>query len=128
MAQILTFNLETEKLTRIRMLAMRLGIFTRTVKPEDFGRTLAVLTGREKPDGSRQPVLPFSGEMLVIDGLEPEQFHGLLDGMRNVGARVALKAVITEQNLQWTPARLYRELAAEHEAIRRGRKTPDQKV
>ena len=119
MAQILMFNLDAGKCARIRVLAMGLGIFTVAVKPEDFGKTFAVLTGRETGRQAGQPVLPFAGEMLVMDELESNQFHCLLDGMRGMDAKVELKAVITEHNLQWTPAQLYRELCAERETIAR---------
>ena len=128
MGRILLFNVEKDKKARIRFLAMRLGIFTLEVQPEDFGKTLAAITGREKGDQAKRPVLPFSGEMLVMDELEPHQFHGLLDGMRSVGAGIALKAVVTEQNLIWTPAELYRELSAEHEAILQSRKNTAHRI
>ena len=119
MAQILLFNPAGEKLGKIRFLAMRLGIFTVEVPASDFGKTLAVLTGREDDNGAFLPALPFAGEMLVMDGLDSNQFHGLLDGLRREGAPIALKAVVTEQNLQWSAARLFMELSAEHAAMQR---------
>ena len=60
---------------------------------------------------------PFFGEMLVLDGLDSQQFHGLLNGMQMLQATVAYKAVTTEHNLSWTASRLFRELEAEHAAM-----------
>ena len=122
MAQVLLFNIPEEKRGRIFVLLLKLGAACRVVPPEDFGRTLGALTGRPgfaaPPEGEDAP--PFSGEMLVLDGLSRGQLDALLSGLRRTKATVALKAVVTEQNLQWTPAALYRELSAEHEAMHGG--------
>jgi len=52
-----------------------------------------------------------------MDDLNPNQFQGFLAGLKALQATVAYKAVTTEHNLSWTPVRLFRELAAEHEAL-----------
>ena len=118
MAQVLLFNIGEEKKKKIRFLLIKLGVACREVPPEDFGKTLAELTGREA--AAKESAEPFSGEMLVMDGLDSRRLQSLLDGLRRVKAPVALKAVVTEQNLEWTAARLYEELSAEHEAFKRG--------
>ena len=59
----------------------------------------------------------FTDEMLVLDDLSSDQFHGLLNGMQMLQATVTYKAVTTKHNLGWTPSRLFRELAAEHAAL-----------
>ena len=58
-----------------------------------------------------------------MHGLAPRQFHGLVDGLRQQGVIVPLKAVVTPHNIQWTSARLHRELSAGargHERKKRG--------
>ena len=119
MAQILLFNIGADKLRRIRPLALRLGLGCRCVAPEDQARTLGALCGRVEdiPADETDASPAFAGEMLVMDGLNSAQFHGLLDGLRRERAAVSLKAVVTETNLGWSAARLYRELSAEHEAM-----------
>lgn len=121
MAQILLFNIGADKLRRIRPLALRLGLGCRCVAPEDFSRPLGALCGREgfEAQAGEESAAPFTAEMLVMDGLSPAQFHGLLDGLRRERATIALKAVVTEANLAWAAARLQRELAAEHEAMKK---------
>lgn len=119
MAQILLFNIHGDKLRRIRPLALRLGLGCRCVAPEDYSKTLGALCGRADEDASdgAAETLTVGGEMLVMDELSSAQFHGLLDGLRRERAAVALKAVVTDTNLGWSAARLYRELSAEHEAM-----------
>lgn len=118
MAQVLLFNIGEEKKKKIRFLLTKLGVACREVSPEDFGKTLAELTGREA--AAAESAESVSGEMLVMDGLDSRRIQSLLDGLRNVKAPVALKAVVTEQNIKWTASRLYEELSAEHEALKRG--------
>ncbi len=126
MAQILLFNIPAPKAAVIRALAARLDVSCREIPPDRFGRPLGALTGRPGFPGASAEAA-FADEMLVMDGLGAPQFHGLLDGLRQSGAPVALKAVVTGQNLFWTPAQLARELSAEREALllqERGRSGP----
>ena len=120
MAQILLFNVAPEKRRKLLVLSLKLGAVCREVPPEDFGRPLAVLTGRAEASAGEPEAAPFSEEMLVLDGLRDDQLSALLAGLRRERATVALKAVVTEHNLDWTPAKLVRELAAEHAALHGG--------
>ena len=119
MAQVLLFNIGGEKRKKLRFLLLRLGLEARDVPPEEFSLPIGTLCGRpvaaDAEDGGEAP---FTGEMLVMDALSPTQFRGLLDGLRRSRAAVALKAVVTEHNQLWPAARLYRELTAEHEAMK----------
>jgi len=120
MAQALFFNISGEKRKKLHFLLLKLGIAGREIPEADFGRTLGELSGREGFSGEAEDVgETFTGEMLVMDGLNARQFNALLDGLRQARAQVALKAVITEENLGWSAARLYRELSAEHEAMQK---------
>ncbi len=123
MAQILLFNVAPEKRRKIFVLSLRLGAVCREVPPEDFGKPLAALTGRAEAPAAAPEAAPFSEEMLVLDGLRDDQLGALLAGLRRERATVALKAVVTERNLEWTPAALARELAAEHAALHGGGKS-----
>ena len=120
MAQVLLFNVGAEKKKKIRFLLVKLGAACREVPPGDFGKTLGELTGRGGAPAADEAAEPFSGEMLVMDGFDSTRLRALLDGLRRVKAPVALKAVVTEQNLLWSASRLHAELAAEHEAMKRG--------
>ncbi|MBQ4370704.1 MAG: DUF3783 domain-containing protein [Oscillospiraceae bacterium] len=120
MAQALLFNISGEKRKKIHFLLFKLGVAGREIPEADFGRSLGELSGREGFSAEAEDVgETFTGEMLVMDGLNARQFNALLDGLRQARAQVALKAVITEENIQWSANRLYRELSAEHEAMQK---------
>lgn len=122
-ASVLIFNLPGKKKKAVRVLAESLGVAAREVKPEDFGKSLAALLGEEETaSGAEAEETAFTEEMIVLCGLDAGQFHGLLDGLREAGAAIALKASLTDTNKRWIPARLCRELTAEREAIERPRR------
>ncbi len=119
MAQVLLFNISGEKKRKICALLASLGIAYREVAPLEHGLPLSALMGRVEAVCACDGTVPFSDEMLIMDELSPLQFDALLTGLRQTQAPVALKAVVTEQNLRWSAAKLHSELAAEHEAMRR---------
>ena len=122
MSKVLLFNLRGEKRQKLLFLLIRLGLACREVAPAEQGKTIAALTERNgAPAAGAAPKAPFPDEMLVLDGLDAEQFHGLLDGLRREGIPVALKAVVTEQNLSWTAAELHDALLEEHRRLSRNR-------
>ena len=119
MKQVLLFNLAGEKRERILFLASALGLSCREVRQAEQGLSVAELCGRGPlPPLVRREPASFTEEMLVLDGLEPPQFHALLDGMRGLQATVALKAVVTEQNLGWSAAALHGALREDHAQLR----------
>ena len=112
MSKLLLYNIAGEKLEKIRAIACRLGLDPLAVSREDFSKPLASLL-----DGvERAPLAAddFQEEMLIMETLSSP----LLEALRAEGVPVALKAVVTEQNRQWSSAALCRELRREHEALR----------
>ena len=122
MAQALLFNIVGEKRGKILLLLTRLGIRCREVPPKDFGKQIGALTGREGFAPEAGGAASFTDELLLLDGLDEGQLDALLGGLRAAQAPVALKAVVTEQNLRWTPAQLHRALAEEHAAMQKKRR------
>ena len=134
MARVLLYNFRNEaRRKKVKALLFRLALPSREVEPEEQGYPLGTLLGasgtaQEEPAAPEteqgEPAVPgeaadepFTEEMLVMHGLAPRQFHGLVDGLRQQGVIVPLKAVVTPHNIQWTSARLHRELSAEHAAM-----------
>ena len=134
MARVLLYNFRNEaRRKKVKALLFRLALPSREVEPEEQGYSLGTLLGApgtvyEEPAAPEteqgEPAVPgeatdepFTEEMLVMHGLAPRQFHGLVDGLRQQGVIVPLKAVVTPHNIQWTSARLHRELSAEHVAM-----------
>lgn len=117
MAKALLFNITGDKKKKLQFLMMQFGITAVEGRAGDCNRSLGKLLGREGQFPAPTMDASFQDEMLVLDGLDAQQFHGLLNGMQMLQAQVIYKAISTEHNLPWTPARLHRELVAEHEAL-----------
>ncbi len=123
MAMLLCFNIRSpEKKTAIRLTAMRLGIPCREIPPEQQGQSLdALLT--DTRSASPPTAECFTDEMLVMDSLASDEFHDLLDTLRENDQHIKLKAVVTDHNRSWSAVRLHRELSAEAEAMEKRRQT-----
>ncbi len=118
MATLLLFNIHDEaKRSAIRILSLRLGFKVLDVLPEHQNLKLSELLSAERPSGCN--LTPFTDEMMIMSGFQPQDMHTLLDGMRNNGCPVRLKCVVTGTNRSWTAARLHRELAAEAQALKK---------
>ena len=118
MARVLLYNFRNEaRRKKLKALLFRLALPSREVEPEEQGYPLGILLGEPGEMPGEAADEPFTEEMLVMHGLAPRQFHGLVDGLRQQGVLVPLKAVVTPHNIQWTSARLHRELCLEHAAM-----------
>ena len=120
---VLCYNLQPEKLGRLRVLALRLGIGVRVVEPEKFGLPVGALAGVMEPPETVEAAEPFADEMLVMAHFRPGMLDAFLNGFRQSRIpSVKLKAMLTETNAGWSGARLHREIRAEHEQMEAMRK------
>ena len=120
---VLCYNLQPEKLGRLRVLALRLGIGVRVVEPEKFGLPVGALAGVMEPPETVEEAEPFADEMLVMAHFRPGMLDAFLNGFRQSRIPpVKLKAMLTETNAAWSAARLHREIRAEHEQMEAMRK------
>ena len=120
---VLCYNLQPEKLGRLRVLALRLGIGVRVVEPEQFALPVGALAGVLNAPETIEEAEPFSDEMLVMAHFRPGMLDAFLNGFRQSRIpSVKLKAMLTETNAAWSAARLHREILAEHEQMEAMRK------
>lgn len=120
---VLCYNLQPEKLGRLRVLALRLGIGVRVVEPEKFGLPVGALAGVMETPETVEAAEPFADEMLVMAHFRPGMLDAFLNGFRQSRIPpVKLKAMLTETNAAWSAARLHREIRAEHEQMEAMRK------
>ena len=120
---VLCYNLQPEKLGRLRVLALRLGIGVRVVEPEKFGLPVGALAGVMNAPETVEEAESFSDEMLVMAHFRPGMLDAFLNGFRQSRIPpVKLKAMLTETNAAWSAARLHREIRAEHEQMEAMRK------
>ena len=119
MSRVLLFNIKAEKAAKIKMLCRKLYIETQTVNRDQYGLRMEQIIADEEAR-AQEPEQSFDEEMLYLADLQGGMLNILLDQLRRRGLSVSLKAVSTPTNLSFTPCELYREIAAEREAIRRG--------
>ena len=113
MARVFLYNVnDEEKRIKIQLAALRCGLKSVVVPPEDFSLPVGALLGEPGYAPSAGAGEGFEDEMLLMDG-------ACLDLLRQSRAPVALKAVVTGQNKAWSSEALHRELRREHEAMRR---------
>lgn len=118
MAQtVLLFRLDQDKYTAVRKVCKILGIRIIDVARKDYSQklgSLAQIQGftreAKKYDG---PELP--AEMLIFSEMNSDQVDAFLAEYKKTGVeKVALKAVITGNNIFWTADQIQKELLREH--------------
>ena len=124
MPTLLTFNLAPHKRAALQVIALRGGIKLQAVTPERTGTTLTQLLSGD-PGQTTEP-RPFSEELLVFGGFGERLLDAVLTELRRKKIHVALKAVVTATNAEWTASELYDELCQEREAIRQGRQAHEE--
>lgn len=117
---ILTFNLAEDRLAKLRFLCMRLGCAVQPVSDSDWAQPLSALCGLSAP-GERIPTEGVEDEMLVFCHMDNAAVNRFLQTAKQLRFRpVALKAILTPTNAEWSPERLHAELTAERAAILNG--------
>lgn len=118
MAQtVLLFRLNQDKYAAVRQVCKILGIRILDIARKDYSQklgSLAQIQGfskeAKKYDG---PELP--AEMLVFSEMNSDQVDAFLAKYKKTGVEpIALKAVVTDQNIFWTADRMQKELLREH--------------
>ena len=122
----------------MKSVLVRMGVRIRNIGPEQVLEKVGYLAGMEGyeaaggsagadgADGERTgagpgelPVIP--EEVMVLKQFSSQRLDMLLSGLRGAGVpRIALKAVLTEHNSDWTFYHLYQELKEEHETMTAG--------
>lgn len=115
---VLCYNIQPEKLGRMRVLALRLGIRLRVVRPEEFALPVGALAGVLAPPETTAPVTPFDDEMILMAHFRAGMLDAFLNGFRQSRIpSVKLKAMLTETNAVWTAPALYAAIREEHEQM-----------
>lgn len=117
---------------KLKGVLVRMGIRIKNIGPEQINQKVGYLAGmpgftetvedalqrEEKLSQSEEEALSIPEEMLVMKNFTSRRIDELLTNFRKAGVpKIALKAVITEQNSQWTFYQLYGELKSEHAAM-----------
>ena len=117
---ILTFNLNENRLSKLRFLCMKLGLAVKPIPAADFSQPIGALCGLADP-AETTPADAFPEEMLIFCHMDNAAVNRFLQTTRQMRyAPVALKAILTPTNAAWTPAQLCAELKQERQAVLQG--------
>ena len=104
--------------SKLKGVLVRMGIRIKNIAPEQTGElvgTLAGMPGYAEGEELWKQAIAQKKSQKADEGAG--QFRGLLN-LRKAGVpKIALKAVITEQNSRWTFYQLYEEIKKEHLAM-----------
>ena len=125
-ARLLIYHMEESRRRGVEALCGALGIQPVPVEDSSWDAPVGLLSGsadlRILAQAAGNAAGSVSGdgideEMIVMCGLTKEQFNALLDGLRDMSLRVALKAVETPTNQSWSGRKLQAELKKERSAM-----------
>lgn len=130
----------------MKSVLVRMGVRIKNIGPEQVLEKVGYLAGMEGyeaaggnaggegagpenagaesagPVPGELPVIP--EEVMVLKQFSSQRLDMLLSGLRRAGVpRIALKAVLTEHNSDWTFYHLYQELKEEHETMTAGQQS-----
>jgi hypothetical protein len=118
---ILTFNLNENRLSKLRFLCMKLGLLVKPVPAEDFAQPIGALCGISPRAEASDTVQPFDGEMIVFCHMSSQQIDRFLTAARQMRVPAfPIKAMLTPTNAAWNAGQLYAELTQERAAILAG--------
>lgn len=105
----------------MKSVLVRMGVRIKNITEEQLGETIGSLLGIQETgedEGEAERKGPLEEQLLVLYRFSESRLDQLLYGLRKAGVpKIELKAVVTEQNSQWTLYELYEELKREREAL-----------
>jgi len=121
---LLFYNLDNETGKKLKFLCLKHKIKIRVVQKSQYPAPIGSLIGLISPENAADKEdscakqQDFNDEMLVFCGFPNQLLDAfLLEFKKNRIPRIALKAVLTEQNLLWNSYVLHDELEKEHQTI-----------
>lgn len=107
--------------SKLKSVFVRMGIKIKNISEDQLDEKVGYLVGLEGFETCENKTLDFDvieEEMLVMKDFSDRRLNELLMQMRKAGIpRIALKAVVTEHNVNWTFRALYKEIKEEHEQM-----------
>ena len=133
---VLYYTPQSTKQSRtLKGILVRMGIRIRNISPQQVNQTVGMLAGvsgfEEKTDATADTLeanktnadalssasQSIPEEVLVLHQFSEQRLDALLHALRKANVRIALKAIVTEQNCGWTFYQLYEEIRQEHEKM-----------
>ena len=143
---VLYYTPQSTKSRTLKGILVRMGIRIRNISQQQVNQTVGMLAGvpgfEEKTDATADtlkanktnadalsgadpaadtvkasPSQSIPEEVLVLHQFSEQRLDALLLALRKANVRIALKAIVTEQNCGWTFYQLYEEIRQEHEKM-----------
>lgn len=119
---VLMYQVDESK-EKIKEIAKKHRIQTKTISREMIGETMGHLVGRKGFGASKQMIEDetMTEPMLVLDGLQGKSLNEFLNALQQADLFIQLKAIITPINLSWRFDKLYHAIQEEDRAMRQGK-------
>ncbi|NLJ65547.1 MAG: DUF3783 domain-containing protein [Christensenellaceae bacterium] len=115
-ARLLCYNLTGERAEFVSALCAEMSIDIRIVDKSELLKPLSELLGFDTQTENKYTGEGFTDEMLVLCFFTQDLLKNFLAAFRQNGVKpVALKAMLTEHNFEWSSIELYNDLKKEHE-------------
>lgn len=110
-----------DKSEALTAAADSLGIEHRVIPPEMAGESVGFLAGYGgfSSNGSKTAA---DGECVIFSGISGKRLDAVLKAIRENGATIPLKAIVTEHNQSKSVEWLLAELSKEHDAIMKAKR------
>jgi hypothetical protein len=115
--KILGVNVEPTKSAALKEIAERFSAEYSLVDGSEGGRTVGSLFSADEFDGEVREASAVDKEILLFSGFGSKELNRVLSALRTGGCSVELKAVVTQNNINWTLSQLAEEISREHEIM-----------
>ncbi len=114
--------------TKVKGVFVRMGAKIRNISPEQINEKVGYLAGlpgfeavkddaQENTDTENNEEKVITEDVIVLKNFSDRKINELVYNLKKSGVPIALKAVLTQQNSQWTFYHLYEQLKQEHEVL-----------
>ena len=119
---VMMYQLDESK-DKIKEIAKKYQITTKTISREMIGETMGHLIGRKGFGAAKTKTedTTMTEPMLVMDGLQGNSLNVFLKALQEAGLFVPLKAIITPINLSWSFCKLYPAIEEEDKEMRQAK-------
>ena len=119
---VMMYQLDESK-DKIKEIAKKYQITTKTISREMIGETMGHLIGRKGFGAAKTKTedTTMTEPMLVMDGLQGNSLNVFLKALQEAGLFVPLKAIITPINLSWSFCKPYHAIEEEDKEMRQAK-------
>lgn len=115
-AKLLCYNLTGDRARFVNALCAEMNIDMQMVDKSEYSKPLSELLGFDTQADIKYTGEGLTDEMLVLCFFTQDMLKNFLTAFRQNGVKpVALKAMLTEHNFEWSSIELYNDLKKEHE-------------